>query len=788
MRHLPVPRPIAPAHLLVLALVSCGGGGGGGDGGSATTQLSYEDPDATYLVSVPIEANTPGTDMKGASWTIAPSLPAGLTLDASTGVLSGTPEEESPRTSYLVTAQGPGGKAEAQLHVSVALPPRIALVANADDTIGVHTVDPWTAVPRYHALQHHEAPDAGAEHLVVHPSGELVYVANRGGIQQDSTVSAYRVDPQDGEMVPLGHAPVGEGPHRLAVHPSGEHLYALSYATHRIWVYSIDQVSGVLTPLDQTQTNTGPERLAIDPLGRFLYVTHRPSADIRAFRIDSDTGLLESAGGGFNYFDFIPADVGVGPEGRFAYIAFEVTENIVAYEIDQQTGEIHEGDVAFTSGRPRALVVHPNASFAYVACDDTDTVDSYALDPVTGEPVQMDSRAVGDAPSELILDESGRWLYVLGADSDDVTVLGVDEVTGQLSPLGVLRTRASAVAIGLIRGDTPAFPRADTLYSLNAGSPGLEAFAVDANTGLLTTLGEVPVGAQPVAQAIDPWGRYAVVAGSDRTLQVFLVEPSGALTPAQPHELATTPSGISVGPAGEFLFLGLVESEELAAFRVDAATGAMVETDRVPLDGEPGMVSVDPTGHFVYVAEVVGGSDILTGFRFQDGAFVGPAHDAPAPGGPGRLAFSPDGNRAYVALHGSKLIVPYDVDPVTGSLSPLPKGSVGTDVSPWSVAVHASGQHAYAAVPGEFEHDGHLGHYAIDPETGALSEVQRHLDGLSPVDVVLGPDGAFLYVANEDGDDLGVHAIDGEAGMLELVGVASTGPEPRELVVRTRVD
>lgn len=54
------------------------------------------------------------------AYTVSPALPAGLTLDAATGVISGTPTAVSPPTTYSVTATGPRGSAHAAVLVTVS--------------------------------------------------------------------------------------------------------------------------------------------------------------------------------------------------------------------------------------------------------------------------------------------------------------------------------------------------------------------------------------------------------------------------------------------------------------------------------------------------------------------------------------------------------------------------------------------------------------------------------------------------------------------------------------------
>ncbi|MBT94138.1 MAG: hypothetical protein CMA60_04855, partial [Euryarchaeota archaeon] len=57
------------------------------------------------------------------SWSISPSLPAGLSFDTSTGAISGTPTEINSSATYTVTATNTGGSATATLTVQVNIAP-----------------------------------------------------------------------------------------------------------------------------------------------------------------------------------------------------------------------------------------------------------------------------------------------------------------------------------------------------------------------------------------------------------------------------------------------------------------------------------------------------------------------------------------------------------------------------------------------------------------------------------------------------------------------------------------
>jgi hypothetical protein len=93
---------------LWLAACSGGGDGGGGGGMPAPSALSYPTPPA-FVVNQTITPLTPTVRGTVTSYTVSPALPAGLALNASTGVISGTPTAVAAKASYTVTAENAAG-------------------------------------------------------------------------------------------------------------------------------------------------------------------------------------------------------------------------------------------------------------------------------------------------------------------------------------------------------------------------------------------------------------------------------------------------------------------------------------------------------------------------------------------------------------------------------------------------------------------------------------------------------------------------------------------------------
>lgn len=121
---------------LALAAAACGGGGGGAGGGGGTgppAGLSYPNPSPSYRVATSAPPNTP--TVSGAtpmSFSVTPDLPAGLSLDAGTGAITGAPVAASATDEYVVTATNDLGWTDTPLSIQVtpALPSGVLSLAS----------------------------------------------------------------------------------------------------------------------------------------------------------------------------------------------------------------------------------------------------------------------------------------------------------------------------------------------------------------------------------------------------------------------------------------------------------------------------------------------------------------------------------------------------------------------------------------------------------------------------------------------------------------------------------
>ena len=121
--------------LLAFGFLLCGCNGGSNSNSTLLppSGLSYAVSAATYTVGTAITADTP-TVSGGAvtSYSVTPALPSGLSLNSSTGAMSGTPTKVSAAANYTITASNAAGSATATVSITVnpAAPATLSYATN----------------------------------------------------------------------------------------------------------------------------------------------------------------------------------------------------------------------------------------------------------------------------------------------------------------------------------------------------------------------------------------------------------------------------------------------------------------------------------------------------------------------------------------------------------------------------------------------------------------------------------------------------------------------------------
>jgi 6-phosphogluconolactonase len=228
---------------------------------------------------------------------------------------------------------------------------------------------------------------------------------------------------------------------------------------------------------------------------------------------------------------------------------------------------------------------------------------------------------------------------------------------------------ANVSNVGIVCGAAPAFA-----YVANLGDSTVSQYTEDANGSLIPLAPPtVPVLPSAVQVIVNPVGRFAYVLTGSGTIDQFTIGSDGALTAL----------GTPVAVVGAVTGLGA-------------------------------LMTIDPSGHFVYVAE-------------------------PTPSIIAQLTIGGDG-----------MLTPMSIPSVTA----------GVDVS--SVTVHPGGRFAYSPNPG----DGSISQFTIDATTGSLVAMTTPSvpsGEPSPTSAVIDPTGKYLL------------ALDGPNSLLTEFSIGTDG-------------
>ena len=206
---------------------------------------------------------------------------------------------------------------------------------------------------------------------------------------------------------------------------------------------------------------------------------------------------------------------------------------------------------------------------------------------------------------------------------------------------------------------------------------------------------------------------------------------TGKLTTPVFLQEAVAPAYFIISPDGKHLYTCNSEpGSDLSAYAIDPATAKLTFLNQKPSGGgDPSYISLDATGHYVLVANFLGGSIIVyallpdgslgerTAFDQHTGVGVKPAGTSPA--GVSPVGTSPPrahsirvdpGNRFVLATDlGLDRLYVYRFDPKTGALQPNdpPFATVAPGLGPRHMAFDPSGRFAV------FDHRRGLHHYPV---------------------------------------------------------------------------
>jgi len=249
-------------------------------------------------------------------------------------------------------------------------------------------------------------------------------------------------------------------------------------------------------------------------------------------------------------------------------------------------------------------------------------------------------------------------------------------------------------------------------------------------------------------------------------------------------------------------------SATVTTFDIDLKSGSLTQKGKVTSAGAgPAYISVDSTGHAAFVANYVGGtissyliqpdgtlSQPIDTFDYKDPKF---GHHGPVPvrqdaPHPHSVFVSPDDRFLIVNDLGNDALTVFHIDPATAKLTPASPLLTGLrpGSGPRHIAFHPNGRWIYLLN----ELDSTLDHllwtttHSIVHPQGLLINTNTTIKTTAPgfpsdkntaAEVMISPDGNFLYASNRGEDTLVVYAIGDDGGLKEIQRIPCGGKTPR---------
>ncbi len=314
--------------------------------------------------------------------------------------------------------------------------------------------------------------------LALNTAGTRLYSANetdRVGPEKVGTVTAFSINPADGQLTPLNTVRSGgAGPTYVSVHPSGRHLLVANYFGGSVAVLPIlpDGRLGEATDVKLDEGSVGPTRAPHAPPGSFAFSGHDRT---HAHQIHAD------------------------PSGRFVLHVDLGQDRIYVWKFDSARGTLSPAATPFVSlppgDGPRHFHFHPNGKWFYSIQEEGSTLVLFDWDGDTGKLTARQTistlppgYAGSNFCSEILVSEDGKFVYAGNRLHDSIGIFSVGR-DGRLKHLADEWTRGN-------------YPRSFTftpdgqfLYCCNQRADHVTVFRVNRRTGALKFTGHyVPVG------------------------------------------------------------------------------------------------------------------------------------------------------------------------------------------------------------------------------------------------------------------------------------------------------
>jgi len=327
-----------------------------------------------------------------------------------------------------------------------------------------------------------------------------------------------------------------------------------------IYCFDIDEQTFAVTPRSIWRDITNPSFLALNADATRLYAVSEVADEfgrLFAFAVDEELTLLNDQ----STLGAAPCYVAV--YDRHVFVANYLGGSVMILPIlsgghlapasDHKT---HIGssvnELRQKRSHPHAIVLDPEHQYALAPDLGTDRVVPYQYDSTQGRLIPMAAALdvhAGAGPRHLTFSACGQFAYLMNELDSTIMVCSYND--GALTTIQTVAALPKSFTGTPSGADIHVHPSGHFLYASLRDIHCILRMRIDQSSGRLVGKAYAHVlGATPRNFAIDPKGRYLVVANQDSdTLVVMAIDPdTGLLTLAGPPTTVPSPACVAIGP------------------------------------------------------------------------------------------------------------------------------------------------------------------------------------------------------------------------------------------------
>jgi len=344
------------------------------------------------------------------------------------------------------------------------------------------------------------------------------------------------------------------------------------------------------------------------------------------------------------------------PSGKqrvyFGTYTGKVSKGIYRSELDLSTGKLSPPVLAGEATSPSFLAIAPNEKFLYSVGEISDfggkpagAVNAFAIDAATGNLKLLNQQSsVGAGPCHVVVDREGKNVLVAnyGGGSAAVLPIQADGKIGEASSF--VQHKGTSVDKGRQEAPHAHSINVDAknrfAFVADLGLDTVQVYRFDSTKGTIApndpAASKVAPGSGPRHFAFHPSGKFAYVINEmSLTVTAFQYDADkGQLSTLQ--TITTLPEGVTdrkgmstaevvVHPSGKFLYGSNRGHHSIAAFAIDQSTGKLTAIGHQGKGIKtPRNFNIDPTGHYLLVANQDGDSVVVFNSIRQPGSWNRP--------------------------------------------------------------------------------------------------------------------------------------------------------------------